>query len=227
MTRTVVLAARFFASESSSPRQASSRRSPDRRQMTFGLWRAGSITIGRGTRSPDEVKRNPGTTKKLHCRSRISPRSIRATKKIRKKGSRTPKGAVQQPPQLASRRAPCRARTPSGVPPRLSSKGLAHPKDSAPDQASRSAAPKRHQAAGYPRQRRPRLQRAPRVPVIMPADMMSEPPGSKGDEPLPAGTALAPPDGVTGRRPCKRASQVFLVRRAMRIQEIPPSRIRV
>ena len=34
-----------------------------------------------------------------------------------------------------------RARTPSGVPLRLLSKGLTHPKDSAPDQASRSAAP--------------------------------------------------------------------------------------
>ena len=104
---------------------------------------------------------------------------------------------------------PAGARSPVGVPPRLLSKGLAHPKDCS-DQASRSAAPKRHQAAGYPRQRRPRLQRAPRVPVIMPADMMSEPPGSKGDEPLPAGTALAPPDGVTARRPCKRASRAFL-----------------
>jgi hypothetical protein len=29
-----------------------------------------------------------------------------------------------------------------------------------------------------------------------------KPPGSGGDEPLPAGTALAPPAGVTGRRPC-------------------------
>ena len=36
---------------------------------------------------------------------------------------------------------------------------------------------------------RPRLQRAPRAPVIVPAGMMSEPPESKGDEPSPAGTA--------------------------------------
>ena len=38
-------------------------------------------------------------------------------------------------------------RVPSGVPLRLLSKGLTHPKDSASDQASRSAAAKR---AGYP-----------------------------------------------------------------------------
>jgi hypothetical protein len=30
------------------------------------------------------------------------------------------------------------------------------------------------------------------MPVMVPAGMMSEPPGSKGDEPSPAGTALAP-----------------------------------
>ena len=33
---------------------------------------------------------------------------------------------------------------------------------------------------------------APRAPVIVPAGMMPEPPGSEGDEPPPAGTALAP-----------------------------------
>jgi hypothetical protein len=47
------------------------------------------------------------------------------------------------------------------------------------------------------RRRRIHLQRAPRTPVIVPAGMMSEPPESKGDEPLPAGTALAPPAAVT------------------------------
>ena len=61
-------------------------------------------------------------------------------------------------------------------------------------QASRDTAPK---AAGYPRQRRPRLQRAPRMSVIVPAGMIPEPPESKGDEPPPAGTALAPPAAVT------------------------------
>ena len=47
------------------------------------------------------------------------------------------------------------------------------------------------------RRRRPRLQRAPRTPVIVPAGMMSEPPGNGSDEPPSAGTALAPPAAVT------------------------------
>jgi hypothetical protein len=39
----------------------------------------------------------------------------------------------------------------------------------------------------------------PRRPVIVPAGRNSpEPPGSGGDEPPPAGTALALSDGVTG-----------------------------
>ena len=33
---------------------------------------------------------------------------------------------------------------------------------------------------------------APRAPVLVPAGMMPEPPGSSSDEPPPAGTALAP-----------------------------------
>ncbi len=37
---------------------------------------------------------------------------------------------------------------------------------------------------------------APRAPVVVPADMMPKPPGSGGDEPPPAGTALAPSAGV-------------------------------
>ena len=40
------------------------------------------------------------------------------------KGSGTPKDAGPQPPHLATRLAPCKARSPSGVPPRLSPKGI-------------------------------------------------------------------------------------------------------
>ena len=36
------------------------------------------------------------------------------------------------------------------------------------------------------------------MPVLVPAGMMPEPPGSGGDEPPPAGTALAPSAGVAG-----------------------------
>src|SRR5580700_7550382 len=50
---------------------------------------------------------------------------------------------------------------------------------------------------GYPARRRPRLQRAPRVPVIVSAGLIPEPPGNDADEASPAGTALAPPTAVT------------------------------
>ncbi len=44
--------------------------------------------------------------------------------KQRNKGSGTPADAVPQPPHLAMRLAPCKARSPFGVPPRLSPKGI-------------------------------------------------------------------------------------------------------
>ncbi len=45
-----------------------------------------------------------------------------------KKGSGTPTNAVSQPPHLVRRLAPCKARSPVGVPPRFSPKGLVIPK---------------------------------------------------------------------------------------------------
>jgi hypothetical protein len=57
--------------------------------------------------------------------SRISLRSIRATKK---KGKRNADKRHNHPPRRATRRAPCKARPPVGVPPRLSPKGLLIPK---------------------------------------------------------------------------------------------------
>jgi hypothetical protein len=53
------------------------------------------------------------------------------------------------------------------------------------DQAWRNAAPV---SGGLPPPAPARLQRCT-SPVMVPAGMMSEPPGRKGDEPLPAGTA--------------------------------------
>jgi hypothetical protein len=53
---------------------------------------------------------------------------LQATKAIKKKGCGTPADADPYPPPLAERRAPSRARTPSGVPPRLSPRGLFIPK---------------------------------------------------------------------------------------------------
>ena len=49
-------------------------------------------------RSPDGAERNPGTIRKLQCPSRITLRSIRATKK---KGSGTPADAVVQVPHAS------------------------------------------------------------------------------------------------------------------------------
>ena len=43
------------------------------------------------------------------------------------KGSGTPKDAGPQPPHLAMRLAPCKARSPDGVPPRFSPKGVIVP----------------------------------------------------------------------------------------------------
>ena len=51
-------------------------------------------------------------------------RLAKAKIKERNKGSGTPADADQHPPHLAMRRAPCKARSPFGVPPRLSPKGI-------------------------------------------------------------------------------------------------------
>ena len=50
----------------------------------------------------------------------------------------------------------------------------------------------------YPRLKVPVQRDCTRSPVMMPSGrVLPKPPGSQGDEPRPAGTALAPPDGVT------------------------------
>jgi len=55
----------------------------------------------------------------------VSPKPRnKAGNKERNKGSGTPADADQHPPHLAMRRAPCKARSPFGVPPRLSPKGI-------------------------------------------------------------------------------------------------------
>ncbi|HLX12264.1 MAG TPA: hypothetical protein VKS81_05575, partial [Bacteroidota bacterium] len=88
-------------------------------------------------------------------------------------------------------------RSPSGVPPRLSPRRVSHPQGSASGQASWDAAQDSVTAPAYPSS-----SDAPRTPVVMPAGMMPGPPGSKADEALPAGTALAPCRPASpGRRP--------------------------
>jgi hypothetical protein len=123
--------------------------------------------------------------------------------------------------RACARRASGGTRTPSGVPRRLLSKGLTHPKDSASDQASRDRHPKQ----------RASLRPAP-APVTASTSRAGHSagrhdvrcrPGAKVTSPCPRAPQPAPPDGVSGRRPCKRARSAFLVRRTARDQAIPPA----
>ena len=103
---------------------------------------------------------------------------------VRRKGKRNAdKRCSRKPPHLAVRRAPCKARSPIGVPPRLLPKGVivpkAHPGSGFVRRASRG---------GFAADASPHSQRAPRAPVIVPAGLIPETPGSGGDEPPPAGT---------------------------------------
>src|ERR1700691_4482983 len=62
------------------------------------------------------------------------------------------------------------------------------------------------------RRRHTHFQRAPRMPVVMPADLMPEPPECAADEATPAGTALAPLRPASpGRRPLGRALILWFV----------------
>jgi hypothetical protein len=84
--------------------------------------------------SPERCKtlpreaRSPGRTWKERGGASVSlfatPVSPKPENKERNKGSGTPADADQHPPHLAMRRAPCKARSPFGVPPRLSPKGI-------------------------------------------------------------------------------------------------------
>ncbi len=136
--------------------------------------------------------------------------------------SGTPRNAVQQPPCPHGHGTRLAARSPLGVPPRHlrqrpNATAQREPRDF-PGQAQ-SAQPRwfersrasqhiftRSRRTGLPcatRGRYPRLavpaQRdCTRRPVMMPVGrVLPKPPESRGDEPLPAGTALAPPAGVT------------------------------
>jgi hypothetical protein len=72
-------------------------------------------------------------------------------KKAKKKeGCGTPVNADSYPPHLAARHAPCRTRTPSGVPPRLSPMGLVIPKAQL---QARLPGTRRRKAAGFSRRR--------------------------------------------------------------------------
>ncbi len=109
--------------------------------------------------------------------------------------------------RACARRAPCKARTPVGVPLRLSPRGLSSPKaqrqatlpGSSPEHAilwTANRGEDRTRLHGhYPRRKTPvPVQRAPRAPVIVPAGLMPKPPECASDEPSPAGTATRPAD---------------------------------
>jgi hypothetical protein len=121
--------------------------------------------------------------------TRLPSRSCSASQERRKeiKGSGTPKDAGPQPPHLATRLAPCKARSPSGVPPRLSPKGII------PSQrlGFRPGFLGRGLYGRYPPSPVP-VQGCTSHPGHRAGRLMPKPPGSSSDEPPPAGTALAP-----------------------------------
>ena len=112
--------------------------------VAAGLDCFASLAMTAVARMERSVIRDRSTS--FYVRSRISPRFIRATKMVIKpppppppKGSGTPADAVFHVPhasgaRVAPRRKPglrrphrCRARSPAGVPPRLSPRGVFHP----------------------------------------------------------------------------------------------------
>src|SRR6202044_2512188 len=75
--------------------------------------------------SPRTNVRTPIFVRRHRRWTRLPSRSCSASQERKEiKGSGTPKDAGPQPPRLATRLAPCKARSPSGVPPRLSPKGI-------------------------------------------------------------------------------------------------------
>ena len=106
-----------------------------------------------------------------HRRPRVSLRSpgLQSTNE-RKRRMRNAVRRGRKPPQLALRRAPCRARSPSGVPPRLCPRDSRIPRcNFGPGFAGQAP-----RWRGSPAGTGPGYSEAPRMPVIMPADMMSE-----------------------------------------------------
>jgi hypothetical protein len=128
-------------------------------------------------------------------------------KRKKKKESGTPKNADPYPLYLAVQLAPCKARSPIGVPPRFLPKGVIVPK-AHPGPGFVRRAPR----GGFAADASPHSQRAPRAPVIVPAGLIPETPGSGSDEPPPAGTASrsdqpgSPADVLHGEREWVRYS---------------------
>jgi hypothetical protein len=124
---------------------------------------------------------DPAAVTIMLCKTKLS-----ASQEINK-GSGTPKNADPYSPHLAMRLAPCKARSPSGVPPRLSPKGII------PSQrlGFRPGFLGRGLYGRYPPSPVP-VQGCTSRPGHRAGGLMPKPPGSSSDEPPPAGTALAP-----------------------------------
>ena len=122
-------------------------------------------------------------------------------KRKKKKESGTPKDADPYPPHLPVRRAPCKGALAHRRSTTVLAKGSHRPKGS-PQARLRAAGATRR----VRRRRVTHSQRAPRAPVIVPAGLIPETPGSGGDEPPPAGTASrsdqpgSPADVLHGER---------------------------
>jgi len=129
-----------------------------------------------------------------HC-LRYSPSPFAFFFPLTKEGKQNADRCVVQPPRLRARRALIAARSPVGVPPRFSPKGVFHPKDSASGQASWDLV-----CAGVTRLRLSQSRDAPPTPVMVPGDMMPKPPGSglqiRPRAPHPAPPFSLPPKGV-------------------------------
>ena len=149
---------------------------------------------------------------RLECRSRILP-TLNPGYLLKRKKEAERRQAQISILRACARRALCKARTPSGVPPRFSPKGLSSPKaqrqamlpGTRPERTILQARPNRGAKDPAPFKR---VLPAPNLSQSSESTsraghsagrMMPKPPGSKGDEPKPAGTALAPPAVV--RRP--------------------------
>jgi hypothetical protein len=107
---------------------------PSRGMTTSNIANRKQASFSRRASSPERCKtlpreaRRTGRTWKERGGASVSlfatPVSPKPRIKERNKGSGTPADADQYPPHLAMRRAPCKARSPFGVPPRLSPKGI-------------------------------------------------------------------------------------------------------
>ena len=139
-------------------------------------------------RSPDGAERNPGPIMTLHCRSRITLRSIRATKKIKREAKRRQTRRPTSVPYGHGSRETSRARL-------SASRRGAYGSEPTPPLSSRRASWDAAEETGVIRPRLSQSSDLRRRPVIMPAGRF---PGTARERPAkpPAGTALAPCPGV-------------------------------